>query len=102
MICPPTPPPSHLVEAITSPHSPVSLPPYSPTPLRYSLTQETRALTKVLKCVDWGDALEAKQVRGGREAGAGQERGGRTGEGTSAVSLAGAVRRRCTTQPPSL
>ena len=37
-------------------------PPIQSSTLRYSLTQETRALTKVLKCVDWGDALEAKQV----------------------------------------
>lgn len=29
---------------------------------RYSLTQDPRALTKFLKCVDWSDASEAKQV----------------------------------------
>ena len=34
-------------------------------PSRYSLTQETRALTKFLKCVDWTDLHEAKQVGGG-------------------------------------
>ncbi|PNH10290.1 Phosphatidylinositol 3-kinase, nodule isoform, partial [Tetrabaena socialis] len=33
---------------------------------RASLTADTRALTKFLKCIDWGDALEAKQAgRGG-------------------------------------
>jgi phosphatidylinositol 3-kinase len=30
---------------------------------RYSLTQDKRALTKFLKCVDWGDVSEASQVR---------------------------------------
>ena len=29
---------------------------------RYSLTSEARALTKFLKCVDWGDAQEARQA----------------------------------------
>jgi phosphatidylinositol 3-kinase len=29
---------------------------------RYSLTQDKRALTKFLKCVDWGDVSEASQV----------------------------------------
>lgn len=29
---------------------------------RYSLTGEARALTKFLKCVDWGDAQEARQA----------------------------------------
>lgn len=29
---------------------------------RYSLTSETRALTKFLKCVDWSDANEAQQA----------------------------------------
>ena len=29
---------------------------------RFSLTGEKRALTKFLKCVDWSDAQEAKQV----------------------------------------
>ena len=29
---------------------------------RYSLTSESRALTKFLKCVDWGDAQEARQA----------------------------------------
>ena len=29
---------------------------------RFSLQQETRALTKFLQCVDWGDALEGRQV----------------------------------------
>lgn len=32
---------------------------------RYSLTQDKRALTKFLKCVDWGDVSEASQVGGG-------------------------------------
>jgi phosphatidylinositol 3-kinase len=31
---------------------------------RFSLTGEKRALTKFLKCVDWSDAQEAKQVCG--------------------------------------
>ena len=29
---------------------------------RYSLISEARALTKFLKCVDWGDAQEARQA----------------------------------------
>ena len=29
---------------------------------RYSLTQEPRALTKFLKCVDWKDVQEARQA----------------------------------------
>ena len=29
---------------------------------RYSLTKEKRALTKLLKCVDWGDAREVQQA----------------------------------------
>ena len=29
---------------------------------RYSLISESRALTKFLKCVDWGDAQEARQA----------------------------------------
>eukprot|EP00898_Chlorokybus_atmophyticus_P004964 jgi/Chlat1/5469/Chrsp36S05427 len=29
---------------------------------RYSLTQDARALTKFVKCVDWGDAHEARQA----------------------------------------
>jgi hypothetical protein len=29
---------------------------------RFSLQQETRALTKFLQCVDWGDATEGRQV----------------------------------------
>lgn len=31
---------------------------------RFSLVTEKRALTKFLKCVDWSDAQEAKQVMG--------------------------------------
>ena len=30
---------------------------------RYSLTKETRALTKLLKCVDWSDQREVHQAR---------------------------------------
>lgn len=37
------------------------LPTYLPL-CRYSLTSETRALTKFLKCVDWSDANEAQQA----------------------------------------
>lgn len=29
---------------------------------RFSLISEARALTKFLKCVDWGDAQEARQA----------------------------------------
>jgi hypothetical protein len=29
---------------------------------RFSLQQEMRALTKFLQCVDWGDAMEGRQV----------------------------------------
>jgi hypothetical protein len=43
---------------------PSLVPPLSPR-RRYALVSEKRALTKFLKCVDWSDAQEAQQVRGG-------------------------------------
>ena len=30
---------------------------------RYSLTKEKRALTKLLKCVDWADTREVQQAQ---------------------------------------
>lgn len=70
------PPPASPHSAPPSPRLPLQailkLPPNKPLHaddrallwrFRASLTSDTRALTKFLKCVDWGDALEAKQVR---------------------------------------
>ncbi len=68
-LCPQSPITVSLLQAI------LKLPPNKPLHaddrallwrFRASLTSDTRALTKFLKCVDWGDALEAKQVGEGR------------------------------------
>ena len=41
------------------------------SPLRYALTEQPAALTKLLKCVDWGEPREAAHARQMAERGVG-------------------------------